>query len=202
MQPEAPGQQPEPATLWLVRHGQTDWNQEGRYQGQLDLPLNPAGREDARRMAAILAARPLAAIYCSDLLRARQTAEVLARVTGAPLILEPRLREVALGDWEGQLFSDIRARYPEEIRLRLLQPLHSRPPGGETLWEVWLRVKSAVDEIAARHPGQEVAIVAHGLSLAVLIAYKEDHDLSQAFKRIPENGTPIRIEWRVESRES
>ncbi len=186
---------PEPATLWLVRHGQTDWNQEGRYQGQLDLPLNRAGLEEARRLAAILAQRPLVAIYSSDLLRARQTAEILARASGAPLILEARLREVALGEWEGQLFSDIRARYPAEIHARQLHPLHSRPPGGETLWEVWQRVKSAVDEIAARHPAQEVAIVAHGLSLAALIAYQEDHDLSQAFKRIPENGTPIRIEW-------
>ncbi len=190
---------PEPAILWLVRHGQTDWNQEGRYQGQLDLPLNQAGREEARRQAAILAQRPLAAIYCSDLLRARQTAEMLARASGAPLILDSRLREVALGEWEGQLFSDNRARNPAEIHTRQLHPLHSRPPGGETLWEGWQRVKSAVDEIAARHPAQEVAIVAHGLSLAVLIAYQEDHDLSQAFKRIPENGTPVRMEWKIDA---
>ncbi len=184
-----------PTIFWLLRHGQTDWNLQGRYQGQADPPLNQTGLEEAGRAARILASRPLRAIYSSDLLRARQTAEIIARAAGEQVRLEPRLREVCLGEWEGQLFNEIRLRYPAEIQERELHPVSSRPPGGETLAELWQRVKSAMAEIAARHPGEEVALVSHGLTLSALVASVEDHDLALAFKRLPPNAEPRRLEW-------
>ena len=184
-----------PTIFWLLRHGQTDWNLEGRYTGQNDPPLNQTGLEDAARAARFLASRPLRAIYSSDLQRARLTAEIIAQATGRQVRLEPRLREVYLGEWEGQLFSDIRARYRAEILERELHPVNSRPPGGETLAELWQRVRQVVAEIAARHPGEEVVLVSHGLTLAALIASTEDHDLSQAFKRLLPNAEPRRLEW-------
>ena len=197
-----PGCSCPPAILWLVRHGQTDWNLEGRYQGQADTPLNQTGLEEASQAAALLAGRPLCAIYSSDLLRARQTAEIIARVTGEQVRLDPRLREVYLGEWEGRLFSEIRARYPAEIQERELHPVDSRPPGGETLAELWQRVRQVVAEIAARHPGEEVVLVSHGLTLAALIAKAKDHDLSQAFKRLPPNAEPQRLEWAVDGQDT
>jgi broad specificity phosphatase PhoE len=185
-----------PRTIfWLVRHGQTDWNLQGRFQGQADPSLNQTGLAEAARAAKILASRPLGAIYSSDLLRARQTAEIIARAAGAPLRLDARLREVALGEWEGQLFSAIKVRYPAEIQEREDHPLNSRPPGGETLAELWLRVRLVVAEIAARHPGEEIALVSHGLTLAALIASMEDHDLALAFQRLPPNAEPRQLVW-------
>ncbi len=190
---------PSPAqsvVLWLVRHGQTDWNVEGRYQGQADPPLNATGLAEAQQAARSLAGKPLRAIYSSDLLRARQTAEVIAQACGAPLRLEPRLREVNLGAWEGMLFDQIRVQYPAELREREHNPLNSRPPGGETVDEVWQRLRAALREIAGRHRGEQVALVSHGLTLGCLLAYVKERDPAQAFRFIPPNGVAQCVEWQ------
>ena len=182
--------------LWLVRHGQTDWNVEGRYQGQADPPLNVIGLAEARQAASRLAGKPLGAIYSSDLLRARQTAEIIARACNAPLRLEPRLREVNLGAWEGMLFDQIRAQYPAELRERERNPLNSRPPGGETVDEVWQRLRAALREIAGQYLGQQVALVSHGLTLGTLLAYAKERDPAQAFRYIPPNGIVQCVDWQ------
>jgi broad specificity phosphatase PhoE len=184
-----------PVALWLVRHGQTDWNVEGRYQGQADPPLNRIGLAEAEQAARKLAGEPLRAIYSSDLLRARQTAALIAQASGAPLRLEPRLREVNLGAWEGMLFDQIRANYPRELREREQNPLNSRPPGGETVEEVWQRARAVVSEISRRHAGEQVALVSHGLTLGTLLAYVIERDPAQAFRYIPDNGLVRCIEW-------
>lgn len=184
-----------PVALWLVRHGQTDWNVEGRYQGQADPPLNRIGLAEAEQAARKLAGEPLRAIYSSDLLRARQTAALIAQASGAPLRLEPRLREVNLGAWEGMLFDQIRANYPQELREREQNPLNSRPPGGETVEEVWQRARAVVSEISRRHAGEQVALVSHGLTLGTLLAYVIERDPAQAFRYIPDNGLVRCIEW-------
>ncbi len=183
--------------LWLVRHGQTDWNLEGRYQGQADTPLNPTGIEEAGRAAQQLADRPFEMVYASDLQRARRTAELIAQARNAPVHVDPRLREISLGEWEGQIFDLIQVNYPNEVAQRKLSPLTFRAPGGESIQDIWSRVKPVVNEIAARNVGKEVVLVSHGLVLAVLLAYARDHDISQAYARIPANATPERLEWPV-----
>ncbi len=183
--------------LWLVRHGQTDWNIEGRYQGQADTALNPTGIEEAGRAAQQLADRPFQKVYSSDLTRAKQTAELIARPRNVIIQVDPRLREISLGEWEGQLFNLIQGRYPQDVAQRELTPLTFRAPGGESIEDIWERVKQAVNEIAAQNPGEEVVLVSHGLVLAALLAYARDHDISQAYSRIPANATPERLEWPV-----
>jgi alpha-ribazole phosphatase len=186
---------PRRASLWLVRHGQTDWNVEGRYQGQADPPLNQTGLDEARQAARRLAEQPLKAVYSSDLQRARQTAVVIAQACRLPLHIDARLREVNLGAWEGMLFNQIRARYPAELRERELNPLNSRPPGGETVEELWQRVKAVVNEIADRHAGEEVVVVSHGLTIGALLAYARERDPAVAFRFIPANGLVECLDW-------
>ena len=188
--------------FWLVRHGQTDWNLEGRYQGQADTPLNPTGMEEAERAARQLENRPFQEVYSSDLQRAKRTAEMIARSRNVPIHIDPRLREISLGEWEGQIFNLIQERYPQEVEERKQNPLTFRAPGGESVEEIWVRVKQAVKEIADKNSGKEVVLVSHGLVLATLLAYARDHDISQAYKQIPANAVPERLEWPVNGQTS
>lgn len=187
--------------LWLVRHGQTDWNLEGRYQGHVNQPLNEAGLAEAARAAQELA-RPeavkLDALFCSDLLRAVQTAELIGAATGLTCFVDPRLREVNLGAWEGMLSTDIHQNFPAEIEARRRDPVGYRPPGGETLGEVAGRIFQAVEEITAQYPGGQVVIVSHGLALAVLIARARGVEPGLAFEFIPPNAVPQAVIWTPE----
>src|SRR5690349_11779156 len=132
------------ATLLLVRHGETDWNAEGRLQGHTDRPLNDYGREQARRLAEQL--EQIDAVYASDLSRARETAEIVAGRLGLPVVIDPDLREKDWGTWEG-LTSD------ERLGVEY---------AGETTEAHRDRVLAAVQRIAERHPGERVLVVTHG----------------------------------------
>lgn len=183
--------------LLLIRHGETDWNREGRYQGQSDVPLNATGREQAWHLAEALRGTPLAAIYSSDLRRARETANCLARATGAPLHLDRRLREIGLGEWEGQLFSDIQRLYPDLVRQRREDPLRFAPPGGESLTDLIDRLLSAVRDITALHAREEVALVSHGFALAVIKVSLNGSPIEQVWDLVPRNAE---MQWlEVES---
>ena len=140
--------------IWLVRHGQTDWNIEGRWQGHADTPLNSTGVEQARSLAADLAknGKTFQAIYSSDLKRAYTTALEIGKSLDLPVDKDRRLREINKGDWEGMLVSQVSELSTEATRQRLEDPLHSRAPGGELLMEVATRLSSAADDIAARPP--------------------------------------------------
>jgi len=102
--------------LILIRHGETDWNVEGRYQGQADPPLNARGRVQALRLADGLASSGIETLYTSPLQRARQTAEIVAQRLNVPVHIEPRLVEIHQGDWQTRLRSEIEQLYPEQFR--------------------------------------------------------------------------------------
>ncbi|GAB4543428.1 MAG: hypothetical protein Fur002_15400 [Anaerolineales bacterium] len=106
--------------LWLIRHGQTDWNLLGKWQGQAPdaPPLNEMGIAQALAVRGQLPEGKFSAIYSSDLLRAKQTAELIAAPLGLTVILDSRLREINLGAWEGMLSDDIQAQYPQELEAR------------------------------------------------------------------------------------
>lgn len=183
-------------TLLLIRHGQTDWNLEGRYTGQSDVPLNETGREQARALAALLVKERAApdVIYASDLERARETAEIIAARFGLPVQSDPRLREVNQGEWEGMYFPDIVARYAQEFADREADPLNVAPPGGETVGQVQARVQAAVREIVARHPGQRVAVVAHGMVLALIRLEAYGYPIEQVWQLVPPNAQVEEVE--------
>ena len=174
--------------LILIRHGQTDWNAESRWQGQADVPLNSRGLEQAEHLAADLAEAGIQAVYASDLLRARQTVQPLGRVTGLPVSIDPRLREINVGEWQGLLVDEIAARYGELFRSRQADPSAFTPPGGETIEQVQQRAYSMLDEILKCHPHETVAIVAHGFVIALLRLRLEDRPVEDVWQLVPKSG--------------
>jgi probable phosphoglycerate mutase len=156
------------ATILLVRHGETDWNRARRWQGHTDMPLNATGREQARALAERLATRPPDAIVASDLARARETAEIVAARVGLPVSLDPRLREVDVGEWSGLTMADVEERYPAGLQRRLAGGTGWEQ--GETYEEMGARVVAALHDIAARHDGTVVAVTHGGCVREVLHA--------------------------------
>ena len=156
-------------TLFLVRHGETDWNAAGRWQGQTDVPLNPRGREQAREVAGRLRSVGLAAIASSDLLRARTTAEIVASELGLAVShLDAALRERRFGCFEGLTREEVVARFPEAWARYLADP-GPAPPGGESREELLARLLPAVASAATRLPGP-VLVVMHGGAMRALLA--------------------------------
>lgn len=148
--------------LILIRHGETAWNRATRIQGHTDIPLSPLGLSQAERLAEALADEPLAAIYSSDLSRARQTAEALARAQGLSIRLDAGLRERAFGRFEGLSWDEIATTYPEDAaRWRRREPDFA-VGGGESLTVFSARCLDAARRAAAAHPGGSIALVAHG----------------------------------------
>lgn len=146
----------------LIRHGETSWNRAGRIQGHADIPLSPLGLAQAERLAAALADEPLAAIYSSDLDRARQTAEAVARARGLAVGLDAGLRERCFGRFEGLSWDEIARAHPEDAaRWRRREPDFAAG-GGESLNDFSARCLAAAARLAAAHPGQAIALVAHG----------------------------------------
>ncbi len=182
-------------TLWLVRHGQTDWNVEGRYQGQTDVPLNATGLAQANALAAELAGKPFDAVYSSDLQRARRTAEVIASPLHLAVHTDARLREINQGQWEGQNYRHLVAVFQAEMQARRADPYGFRPPEGESVAEVAARVAQAIAEITAIHPGGQVIIVSHALALATLICRAKNLPLQDVYEHLPHNVHPEVIEW-------
>jgi alpha-ribazole phosphatase len=184
--------------LILIRHGETDWNIEGRYQGQSDVPLNQNGIQQAKDMARRLHHYDFSAIISSGLSRAQQTAEILSEINNAPLRIDPRLREINQGEWEGLLFADIRSRYAKAFEDRLRNPLEVAPPGGETVGQVRKRVLDSIQEIVEQFPNGIVAIVSHGLSLAIIKVHFNKLAVDTVWDHIPSNANPERILVEVE----
>jgi probable phosphoglycerate mutase len=154
------------STILLIRHGETAWNAEKRLQGHLDIALNAEGERQAALLGAALAAEPIDHIISSDLQRARQTAEALARVRGAQVGIDPALRERCYGGFEGLLYSEIAARFPREFAAWQARDVDAElPPGtnrGESFREFYERSTGAIARHAAAHPGKTIALVAHG----------------------------------------
>jgi len=148
--------------LILIRHGETAWNRATRIQGHTDIPLSPLGLAQAQRLAEALADEPLAAIYSSDLSRARQTAEAVAGSQGLAIHFDAGLRERAFGRFEGLSWEEIDRGYPEDAaRWRKREPDFA-VGGGESLTVFSARCLAAARRAAVAHPGQSIAVVAHG----------------------------------------
>lgn len=154
------------AQLVVLRHGRTGWNATGRFQGRADIPLDDRGFAQAEQAAKALAELAPSAIYSSDLARARQTAEPLARLCRLPVVTDQRLREIHVGSWEGLTIEEaLEAMGPGEARRWLAGEDVRRSPTGETVAEVGERAGPALEEIGlAASDGSTVVAVMHGLA--------------------------------------
>jgi broad specificity phosphatase PhoE len=180
-------------TAVLVRHGETDWNVEGRWQGQADPPLNARGREQARQAAEALSKYEFGALYSSDLRRAWETAQFIAGRLDLCAVPEARLREINLGKWQGSLSADIKAEYPDAFARWHAAPLTVRPPEGEDLFALEARVLAAVDDIRMRHPDRRVALVSHELPIAIVRCHAAGLGLEHVRQLIPGNGQWVEV---------
>jgi broad specificity phosphatase PhoE len=147
--------------LLLVRHGETDWNAERRWQGRDDPPLNELGLQQARELADELEGEDVDALYTSDLRRALMTAEVLAERLGLDVRSLPALREIDVGSWSGLTFEELSERYPEQVA-RHVESWGTGWEDGETPDQLTERVLAALRRIASDHPAGRVLVVAHG----------------------------------------
>jgi broad specificity phosphatase PhoE len=158
----------------LVRHGETEWNATKRAQGQADVPLNEAGRLQAQVAAAQLDGVNLAGVYSSDLSRAIDTAEPIARAHGLEVVTDPAFREIDQGEWEGLGLGEISARWPD-----LWGPArhYVRRPGGESPEQVQERALEGMARVVERHKRGAVAIVSHGGTIRWIVADALGYDL-------------------------
>ena len=157
--------------LLLIRHGQTDWNLLGKYQGQTDIALSGEGIRQADLLAQNFPVDTLDIIYTSDLQRALMTAERLAEKFSAPLYADKALRELNFGAWEGLTYQEIAERWPQEVKNLFGAPEKLQIPEGETFLMLQRRAMNKIHEIRAENEGKNVAVVAHGaISKAILTA--------------------------------
>ena len=172
----------EPTRILAIRHGETAWNVDTRLQGHLDIPLNDVGLIQAQHLAQALAqGETIDAIYASDLSRAQNTAEAIAQRVGQTVSTHAGLRERHFGAFQGRTFAEIEVELPEHAwHWRKRTPDWTPPEGGESLLDLRERIVNTVDELAARHPGQHIVMVAHGGVLDILYRAATRLDLQAA----------------------
>ena len=155
--------------VFLIRHGESEWNQSHRYTGQRDLPLSNLGREQASRLAERLKDEGLTAIYSSPLRRAYDTAAAIGRLAHLPVIAESGLKEINHGLWEGLTTRQVGEKFPSEYCRWRTQPHTVVMPQGESLADVAERAETVLHRILAEQPGGTVAISSHDAVLRVLL---------------------------------
>lgn len=155
--------------LLLLRHGETAWNRERRYQGWTDTPLSTIGLQQAEAAARELKEHAFAAVYASPLLRARDTAAAIARPHGLEVETDPAFKELGFGEWEGLTLDEARARDAALYEGWAKTPHLVSPPGAETLVQVRERVLAGLDRLRAGHKDDVVCLVAHGIPVRILI---------------------------------
>ena len=158
----------EPTRIIAIRHGETAWNRDTRIQGQLDIGLNETGRWQAKQVAQALAGEAIRAIYASDLLRAWDTAISIATLTGLDVRTVEGLRERGFGVFEGKTFHEIETHWPEQAQRWRKRDPEFAPDGGESLTALRERIVQTTHALAARHPGEQIVLVAHGGVMDVL----------------------------------
>lgn len=156
--------------LILVRHGQTEWNAGGRYQGQSNVALSNTGRKQARFLAERFPVRQLDAIYTSDLDRAKETAECVGKRLGLTVCPEKAFRELSFGDWEGLTYQEISSRWPEEAEKLFTAPDELVIPHGETFRDLQKRALDKIYSLYEKHIDQTVAVFAHGAINKTILA--------------------------------
>ncbi|MCM0757079.1 MULTISPECIES: alpha-ribazole phosphatase [Sporomusa] len=178
--------------LIIVRHGQTLWNLERKYQGHSDIALTDTGLKQAQAVAERLAEEAIAAVYASDLSRAYKTAGYIAAKHNLTVHTVPQLREIKFGDWEGLTYEEISVRWPGLLGKLWTTPDELQIPGGETFHQLKARAYTAIEKIVADHPDQTVAVVAHGGTIGTILCAVLDIHLNHVWS-IRQDNTAVNI---------
>lgn len=168
--------------IYLVRHGETEWNALMRYQGQTDVPLSENGRRQARLLAQRLAGEEFRGFYASDLKRAYETATIISSYHGMEVEAVPELRELNFGAWEGLTAGEIKKLFADEVKRWWESPLSTRIPGGETLAEMVERSVGAIKRIVETHGEGNVVVVAHGGAIRSIVGSVLGMDLNKYWR--------------------
>ncbi|HWR28537.1 MAG TPA: histidine phosphatase family protein [Negativicutes bacterium] len=156
-------------TIFFIRHGQTLWNKEFKYQGHSDIELSEEGLQQANRVALRLRREPFSAIYSSDLSRAVVTAEKVAQYHSLPVVPMSEFREVGFGEWEGLKYDQICAGWSAEIEKFFRFPSQVEIPGGESFHGVQKRTNEGLEVLRQRHDGECIAVVTHGGAIRTML---------------------------------
>ena len=184
-------------TILLARHGETDWNREGRFQGWADPPLNATGRAQAVDLSVQLMAEELAAVYSSPLRRAYETAEVVAASRGLEPVTVDALREVDVGSWSGLTRAEIEQRFPDQYARWL--GYGQGWEDGETYEQMVDRVVGALQELAEARDGERILAVTHGGPMRAASAFADRVSYAEARRRSPVVGNTAVLEFAVEA---
>jgi probable phosphoglycerate mutase len=182
-------------TIYLVRHGRTALNAQGRFRGRQDPPLDDRGFVDAAEAAHALGGAGIEAVYASPLLRTRQTAEFIAQASNTGIVPEPDLLDLDHGSWEGLTSEEASARDPEAFARFRSDPRNAAAPGGERLLDVEQRVVAALERIGARHDGAVCAAVSHEIPIRLVIAHVADLAGSAMWEFDLPTGSVTRLGW-------
>jgi broad specificity phosphatase PhoE len=181
--------------LWLVRHGESTWNSERRFQGRRDAPLSAHGRIQAAAVAERLRAVPVDGLYTSPLARARETAAACAAALGRPAVVVEDLCELGLGAWEGCTLESVRTTAGDGYRRWVAAPLDHTPPGGEALSALAARVARAIEALPAGGADGRVVLVSHGGAIASVLCGVLGLSLNALWRFRLDNGSITRLRW-------
>ncbi|MCK4648657.1 histidine phosphatase family protein [bacterium] len=178
----------------LVRHGQTAWTSVNRIQGWLDIKLNEKGLKQAKRIATELKRKKIDAIYSSELSRAYETAKIIAKPHKLRVKKDINLNELNQGKWQGLLVKEARRKYKELYRRWEEEPLSVRPPGGESISDLYERALHVLREITKKYPKGRVIIVGHKVVNTVMKCYLLSINLFDVWKLLPREASWEEIE--------
>ena len=183
-------------TLILIRHGETPYNRDRRYQGHRDTPLTKKGKRQTKEIALRLRNKPLDAIYSSDLKRTKYTAKAINRYHSLKVKTLPELREIDFGDWEGKTHDEIQREWRRLLDGWEREPSKIKIPGGESIKDLAERVKSTIKKIIGNHPDQRIAIITHGGPIRVILMDALGLGLDDWWKTITSNGGISIVEYQ------
>lgn len=164
--------------LYLVRHGETEWNTEKRMQGHKDSPLTENGKLQTSWLGEVLHDIEFDAIYASSSNRTKQTAEIVRSNRNLPIILSDNLKEIYMGEWEGRLTHEVEEEYPEDYYNFWYNPNIYKPKIGETFYDVQNRAIPEINNIITKHSGKNILVVTHTVTLKIIMSTFENRSIS------------------------
>ena len=182
--------------LYIVRHGETQWNAESRAQGSMNVQLTENGINQARSLANRIQHYPIDVIYSSDLDRAYETAKIIGKKINLEVNILNELREMSFGKWEGLTMAEIQQKYRDHYIVWRSTPHQAKIPDGEKLLDVQTRSLKAVHQLLKRHKDQNILIVSHGVTIKSMILGLMDIELSNFYKIKQDNACLNIIEFR------